>query len=124
MQPPHSIILLSLLLLVACNVKPSYDVRVVNETASPIQVYFSSLYAVGDTLEVVRLEPGQNSIIIKTPVLEPDGDPCSQVAFKVIGTRISDGQPSKIKWCGDSISLEKVDIGQYQYLVSYAEDDF
>lgn len=111
-------------LLGSCNVKPSYDVRVVNETDSAIQVYFSSLYAVNDTLEVVTLEAGQNRVIIKTPDLEPNGNPCSQVAFKVIATRMSDGQPSRIEWCDDSISLEMVDIGQYQYLVRYQYDDF
>lgn len=100
--------------------------RVVNNTSEALSIEYNSSYGSNESVaQKTELAPGENKVIISTPDLESNNEnTCREVAEYVVARRISDGKISSVEWCGEAVKLEMVDLGQYQFLISYGPEDF
>ena len=112
----------------SCNCSYSYGVYVENATGEKLTIAFKTVQS--NSEEKVILSPGEKKYIIENVAFQPKGDctgtaaeHCKFIAEYVHGF-LRDTIQSDIKWCDQTITFEKTDIQEGEFIIKYTTDDF
>lgn len=119
------LLLLSSVLMTACNSSTQYDIIVQNKTNRQLTILSKTHTS---TERSINIPAGKNLLVISSPnipneTIKKTAQPCSLIAEYV---KIFDdkGNPSTIKWCDQTITSETVDLGQTEYVITVKETNF
>lgn len=118
------------LLLSSCSDSFQYDVYISNQTGQTIRIEYRTNNAKnGVAQNSIVLKNGARQLLISTGEIakyedQPMNDRayCAKVATYIRAFSES-GEPIDKNWCDDNLKIDRVDIGQAEYLITYSEED-